>query len=265
MSRTYHSINLNESQQEFIRLMDDFEIAIFSISQVEKLIRKKIPYLNEVVENLVSKKFLSRIERGKYCRFNFREEAVIGCFIAKEGVVSYWTALNKHGLTEQFPNTIFIQTAKPKDEKSIFGVKYQFIHIAKSKRTGITNAGYGNHGYRITDIEKTIVDCFDLPQYSGGYAELIRAFSQANLDSGKMIEYCESVHNIAATKRMGYLAELLNKKGMKSFIRFAQGKVNTAYSLFDPQGNEEGEFVNEWRLRLNISREEISDICNKVY
>src|ERR1035437_2077322 len=112
MPRTYHSINLNEPQQKFIRLMDDFEIDIFSISQVEKLVRKKMTHLNEIVENLVSKNFLSRIERGKYCRFNFRDEAVIGCFIAKEGVVSYWTALNKHGLTEQFPNTIFIQTAK---------------------------------------------------------------------------------------------------------------------------------------------------------
>ena len=265
MPRTYHSINLNTHQQEFIRRMDEYEIDIFSLSQAEKLLHKKFPDLNEIVENLVSKNFLSRIERGKYCRFNFRDEAVIGCFIAKEGTVSYWTALNKHGLTEQFPNTIFIQTDSPKDEKNIFGVKYQFIHVAKSKRTGITHAGYGNHSYRITDVEKTIVDCFDLPQYSGGYAELIRAFNEAKLNSEKIIAYCEAVHNIAATKRMGFLAELLDKKGMKSFVRFAKEQVNQAYNLFDPQGNEKGEFVNEWRVRLNIRREDILEICNKVY
>jgi predicted transcriptional regulator of viral defense system len=265
MPRTYHSKNLNERQQEFVRLLDEFEIDIFSISEIEKWLGRALPGLQEVVENLVRKDFLSRIERGKYCRFNFRDESVIGCFIAKAGAVSYWTALNKHGLTEQFPNTIFIQAASPKDEKTIFGVKYQFIHVAKSKRTGIVSAGYGNHSYRITDREKTIADCFDLPQYSGGYAELIRAYAETRLDSDKMIAYCKAIHNIAATKRMGFLAEHLNKEGLESFVRFARKKVNQAYNLFDPLGADEGEFVNEWRLRLNVTREEISDICNKIY
>lgn len=265
MARTYHSVNLNEEQQEFIRLLDDYEIDIFSISEIEKLIHKKIPMLNEIAENLVNKHFLSRIEKGKYCRSNFRDESVIGCFMVEEGAVSYWTALNKHGLTEQFPNTTFIQTAKAKNEKTVFGTKYQFVNVAESKRTGIITEGFGNHSYRITDIEKTIVDCFDLAQYSGGYAELIRAFNEAKLSSKKMIEYCEAIHNIAVTKRMGFLAELLNKKGLKTFIRFAKDKVNAKYNLFDSQGADKGEFVNEWRLRLNISREKILDICNKIY
>ncbi len=265
MARTYHSINLNESQQKFIRLLDDFEINIFSVSNIEKLICKRISRLQEIVENLVSKNFLSRIEKGKYCRANFRDESVIGCFIAKEGSVSYWTALNKHGLTEQFPNTIFIQTIIAKDEKIIFGIRYQFVKIARSKRRGIINMGFGNHSFRITDIEKTIVDCFDLPRYSGGYAELIRAFNQVKLDAKKIIEYNKAIHNIAATKRMGFLAELLKKDELKSFVQFARKKVNLKYNLFDPQGADKGEFVNEWRLRLNISREEILAICNKIY
>ena len=88
--------------------------------------------------------------------------------------------------------------------------------ISKSKIVGIEKLGFGNHSYQMTDIEKTIIDCFDLPQYSGGYAELIRAFNQANLNSDKMMVYCKAINNIAITKRMGYLAELLNKKGMKS-------------------------------------------------
>ncbi len=101
----------------------------------------------------------------------------------------------------------------------------------------------------MTDAKKTIIDCFDLPQYSGGYDELIRAFNQANLNSEKMIGYCKAIKNIAITKRMGYLAELLNKKGMKSFINFALKEVNEKYNLFDSFGIEEGEFANKWRLR----------------
>ena len=57
----------------------------------------------------------------------------------------------------------------------------------------------------------------------------------------------------------------INKKGMKSFINFAVKEVNEKYNLFDSFGIEEGEFENRWRLRLNISKEEILDICNKQY
>ena len=45
----------------------------------------------------------------------------------------------------------------------------------------------------------------------------------------------------------------------------AKGIVNKKYNPFDPIGLDEGEFVKEWTLRMNISREDILEICNKVY
>ena len=261
----YISENLTQSQLAFLRALEDLEMDIFSLEEISETLKGKVENIHELIENLVHKKLLSRIERGKYCRSNFRNELVIGCRLVDGGCVAYWTALNKHGLTEQFPNTVFIQTQKVKPPKTVFGVKYQFVKVAPSKHTGIAVEGFGNHQYHITDVEKTIVDCFDLPEYSGGYAELIRAFNQAKLNAEKMVAYCQAIHNIAATKRMGYLAELLDKKGLKSFIRYAKDQINTRYNLFDPQGTETGEFINAWRLRLNISKEEITDICNKQY
>jgi predicted transcriptional regulator of viral defense system len=263
MPRTYISTNLTERQQEFIHLLDDYEIDIFSINTIEKLLQRKITALNEILENLVNKNFLARIEKGKYCRSNFKDELVIGCFLADEGAVAYWSSLNKHGLTEQFPNTVFIQTTKPKVSKTVFGVKYQFVKIAAYKRKGIKKEGYGNHTYLITDVGKTIVDCFDLPQYSGGYPELIRAFSEAKLQSDKMITYCEANSNIAATKRMGLLAELFHKEELADFIKYAKERINPKYNLFDPQGSESGEFIKEWKLRMNLSKSEIFEICNR--
>jgi predicted transcriptional regulator of viral defense system len=80
-----------------------------------------------------------------------------------------------------------------------------------------------------------------------------------------MVAYCTAIANIAVTKRMGFLAELLKNKGLKTFIKYAKQQVNKKYNVFDPAGTDKGEFVNDWRLRLNISRDEILDICNKQY
>jgi predicted transcriptional regulator of viral defense system len=168
-------------------------------------------------------------------------------------------------LIEQFPNVTFIQTIHNKKGKVVLGSAYKFVRLQQKKIAGINKTGYGNRQFRITDIEKTIVDCFDLPQHSGGYAELLRAFNQAKLNSDSMIAYCQTIDNIAATKRMGFLTEFLDKKGLRSFVKYSRQRVNKRYNLFDPLGIEKGEFINDWRLRLNISRNDISDICNKLY
>ncbi len=262
---TYLSTSLTQPQIDLLLMLDDQELNIFSLDQVKKIANKKFSNVSELVENLVHKKILSRIERGKFCKANFRDENVIGCFFVDDGAIAYWSALNKHGLTEQFPNTIFIQTTKLKPAKTVFGTKYQFIKITKTKRAGIIREGFGNNQYAMTDVEKTIVDCFDLPQYSGGYAELLRAFNQASLDPSKLIAYCKAIANKAVTKRMGLLAEMMKAEQLKSFIDFAKKEVNQKYNLFDPAGKDEGEFVNAWRLRLNIDKEQIRNIINKQY
>ena len=265
MARRYLSVNLSPEQLRFVKLLDEYELDIFTINNIRQSIGKDFRNLNEVLENLVQKEILSRIEQGKYCRHNFRDELVISQYLVSDAIVGYWTALNKHGLTEQFPNTIFVQTSKIKSEKKVFGVTYKFIKVIPRKMIGFEKQGFGNHQYRMSDNEKTIVDCFDLPQYSGGFAELIRAFDQINPDQKKLIKYTKAINNKAAMKRMAFLAVILQKTGMEDFVDFAEKQVNPKYNLFDPFSPEKGEFVSEWKLRLNVSRDEILSICQKEY
>ena len=140
----------------------------------------------------------------------------------------------------------------------------KFVKVSENKYTGYITIGSGNHVFRISDIEKTLVDCFDLVQYSGGYAELIRAFSRHPSASQKLIEYTQAVNNISALKRMGFLAEMFPERKLDEFIAYARSKVNPRYNLFDPYGPDKGEFVIEWKLRLNINREVIKDICQRT-
>jgi len=100
-----------------MQILDDYEIQIFWFDEIEEKISQKFDNLNEVLENLVHKELLSRIERGKFCRPDFRDEKVIGTFVVEESAIAYWSALNLHGLTEQFSNTIFVQTTHRKNDK----------------------------------------------------------------------------------------------------------------------------------------------------
>ena len=111
---SYISKNLTQLQLNLMLLLDQYEMDVFSLEDVKGLVPDQEEDINEIIENLVHKKVFSRIERGKYCRANFRDEKVIGSFLVPDGAIAYWSALNLHGLTEQFPNTVFVQTTKIK-------------------------------------------------------------------------------------------------------------------------------------------------------
>jgi len=215
----YISSNLTKAQLLFLHLINENEIEYFTIYEIEKQLNRRFDNINEVLENLVQKRFLYRLQKGYYAVKNFNNQNVIGTFISQNSAVAYWSAVSIHGLTSRFPNKVFIQTTKRKKDKAILGVDYKFVTIPERKRTGITTLGYGNNSYPITDIEKTIIDCFDLPKYSGGFDLLVSAFSQAKLSSKKMIEYAEAINNISAIKRMGFIAELLDKKRIANFYK----------------------------------------------
>lgn len=110
----YISEHLTKPQLESLKLLDGYEIQLFKFSEIERLLEQKFGNLSEILENLVDKELLIRVEKGKFCRQSFRDEYVIGTFIVENSAVAYWSALNLHGLTEQFSNTVFIQTTHQK-------------------------------------------------------------------------------------------------------------------------------------------------------
>ncbi len=242
---------------ELLQALDDNGLDIFS--KKNKIIRN---FSDRAFRHLIRQDYIQMIEYGKYCRHNFRDENAIASFIVKSGGVAYWTAMHYHGLTEQIPNVMYVQTGHSKRNKVIFGVPYYFVKVKEEKLVGFKTVGYGNHQFKITDIEKTIVDCFDLPQYGGGYAEIIKAFNNANLSARKMVKYCKAIDNIAATKRLAYLSELLDKSGMDYFIKYAQSVKNDKYNLFEPGNFQQGKTNSRWNLILNMTEDEIFEIAN---
>lgn len=263
--QVYISKNLNQKQLQFIKLLEDYEISYFDMKEIEHQINQSFKNLNEILENLVDKDLLRRIAKGKYALRNYQNINVLATFISKESSVGYWSALHYHGLTERFPNTVFVKMDQRKRDTEILGAPIQFITVKKEKNMGQEQKGYGGNSFPMTDIEMTLVDCFDQPRYAGDFPDLIKAFAQANLTNKRLIKYTKTYNNIALIKRMGFLAELFHKEKLKSFIHYAKTKVNKRYNLIDAGGLEEGEFVKEWKLRLNVSRTELLQMAETEY
>ena len=249
-------------QVDLLELLDSFGYDIFTIDMIRRHDSFTEKELAQVLFSLTQSGIIVKIERGKYIRSNFSDEFAIGNFLAPDGGIAYWSALNSHGLTEQFPNIIIVQTAKRRGELIFKNLRYRFVKVNTRKLTGYKEIGYGNHQYRMSDIEKTIVDCFDLPQHAGWYHEIIKAFNNAKINPNKLIRYCKIVDNIAATKRLGFLCEFLQKPNMASFVNYALSVTKESYSLFEIAGETTGVYNNRWKLIINLASDEILEIAN---
>lgn len=249
-------------QKTILKTLDNMGWDIFTNQMLVSELSLSSKQISEALFKMASNKDVYLLEKGKYCRHHYRDEFVIANFLVKNGGVAYWSAMHYHGITEQIPNVIFVQTTMPKANKIIFGLRYHFVKVKAEKLLGFKTEGFGNHQFKITDVEKTMVDCFDMPQYGGEYAELIKAFNHAQLSAQKLVKYCKAINNISVTKRLAYLTELLQKPKMDYFIRYAQSVKNKKYNLFEVGGLNTGKTNNRWNLILNMDEDEIFEIAN---
>lgn len=257
--------NFSSEELESFKLINDKELSIFSFEEIKSFSKLDSSELQDILTIYAKKHIIYRIEKGLYCVRNFRNPYVIGNAMVKNSSVAYWSALNLHGLTEQIPNVVYVQSDGRKTDKKVFNVRYKFIQVKPEKICGIIQMGYGNEQFKVTDVEKTLLDCFDLPQYAGGYEELIRAFYVAKINGGKLLKYAVQMNNLSVIKRVSYLSALFEIESLGKFREKAQKFINKRYALLDPMGEDTGKFNSSWRLRINIPEEKLLEIIQKMY
>lgn len=173
-----------------------------------------------------------------------------------EYAISYWSALNYYGYTEQIPRTVFVST--PKRETStahdILDVPYRLVFLSPKKFFGLTTVWQDNKPVQITDKEKTIIDCLDRPRLCGGIVEAAKGLSEGfkdGIDFSKLSSYARQIGNATVFKRLGFLAEILELP-VEPWLDEWQKSISRGYSLLDPTQPKRGQYNAKWHLIINV-------------
>ena len=237
---------------------------IITIDDIQDAI--DVPYddAKKVANNLVHKKWLDRLKSGTYLIVPLaagesgeytEHEFVIASHLADPVYISYWSALNYHGLTEQVPMTVFAATTEQAPSREIHGVTYTFVTLTEAKFFGYDTAAIGSHRVNVASVEKTLVDCADHPEHCGGIGELAKGLAAADLDQETLTGYLLRLGNGAAIKRVVYLADLLDVD--LAHRNELEDAFTSGYSKLDPTRGDEGRHASEYRLLLNVPGDEI--------
>lgn len=243
---------------------------LFTFKDATEVYGKSNGGLHRLLHTLVKRRWLQRVEKGKYLILPFEagregewseHEFIIASYLIEPYYIGFRSALNYYGYTEQVSRTVFIASThrKMKLELDISGVRYRFVYMAERKFFGDTEITLDGYGINISEREKTIVDCLDRLEYCGGISEVAKALSYGHdeFDLVKMAHYAVKYGNNAVIKRLGYLLELLGL-GVDETINLLRRNLTSGYSLLDTLGHREGRHIHRWQLLVNVPQNEIS-------
>jgi len=191
---------------------------------------KKIITLNDVVDMLnisrdkayyylykMNKKgLIKRFKNGIYFRypesiqFNPQKYIEDPIFLLKYQAdpyfISYHTALQIHGLAQRPSNVYYITTTKKIKPLKTEHYLINPVITLDQYFFGFIQLDYGNEKINVSDVERTVLDILNRPEYAGGFHEVIMSILDIpELDFQKLYDYLLKFNKKILFHRIGYL------------------------------------------------------------
>ena len=245
---------------------------IFTPKDVEDITGLKGKHLYRFIQQLINREVILRLRQGKYFVIPQeigRESKYIGNWylVAREIAnshlyyISHYSAMDLHNMLTQPLMKIYITSPKQERRKrrTIGNVPFEFIYKKREKIWGVQEIWITNtEKARVSELERTILDCLSKPKYSGGILEVAKGIGiqKEKINFSKLLDYIKKLNSNVVAKRMGYILEAL-RIGDANFINELKRYINNKYYILDPVLTKNDSFKNDWKLIANISKDEL--------
>ena len=167
--------------------------------------------------------------------------------ITPSAYLSYHAALEYHGLANQVFYEIYISSNERFHNFEYDGIRYTYCESKVSQ--GVINPPRDSL-VKVTDLERTVVDCIDYIGRSGGLEELIVSFSLITyLKEAQLLEYLNKYQKQILYQKAGFILSYFQNemKLSDNFFDECRAKVgNSIRYLTDTY--ESNTYFKEWQL-----------------
>ncbi len=248
---------------------------IFALPEVVEITGLKAASARSFIRTLVQRGVAARLRPGLFNLVPFelgQDKEYLGnpYVVARELVrghdyfISHASAMEIHRMTTQPQLVVYATSPRPPRNRKIFGTEFRFVRCPPARFFGFTEHWATNEEkVRVSDLERTVLDGVRLPRRCGGITEVAKGFwmRRSDIDAKKLVDYALRLDCGSALGRLGYLMELL-EIGIASDLDALRRKLSSAYALLDPVLPREGKFIAKWRLRLNVSPDELRAVLH---
>ncbi|WP_419857803.1 type IV toxin-antitoxin system AbiEi family antitoxin domain-containing protein [Candidatus Palauibacter irciniicola] len=268
---TYRNIiSLSDTEASFLTTLAASGKQIFATKDAYDVLGEG-KATRDALARLVDKGWLERLEKGKYLivpleagpnRTWTEDTYVIAGHLVSHATVGYWSALNYWNLTEQIPRVTYVQTTARKERRTpqVLGMRFRIVRVKPRKFFGCHAYRAGQFRVKVTDREKTIIDCLDRPELSGGVAQVSEALlgGDGDFDWDLMTSYLRRFGSGAVVKRLGFLVESvkLTHAPKQAMLNEWLDLLTAGISRLDPSTpRKPHRIATRWRIEINLPEE----------
>jgi predicted transcriptional regulator of viral defense system len=174
-----------------------------------------------------------------------------------DAVVAYHSALSFHGHAYSDFN-VFTYLTKQKEASKFTFQNSEYVGVTQPKAllkrgqelTAVDLVEHGGLDIRVTSLERTLVDCFDRLDISGGIEEVWRSFELVPyLRIWQILQYVVLLDNAVTTAKVGFFLDM-NKERFhieKKDLEFLRSH-RPAHKSYIYRMERKGKLVRDWNL-----------------
>lgn len=258
---------------ELVAMLHERGRRVFTLADVADITGLGDASARSFIRKLVARGVATRLRSGLYILVPFelgRERQYMGnpYVVARELMggkayyLSHASAMDIHGMVTQPQLVVYVTSPASMRGRSVLGTEFRFVRCKPSDVFGTTERWVEKQErVVVSDIERTVVDGLKQPEHCGALTEVAKglAMRRAEVSAKKLVDYALRLDVGAVIRRLGFLMESYGI-GMPEELAPLRERLTSTYNLLDPVLPPEGKFLARWRLRLNVSPEEIQAV-----
>ena len=176
----------------------------------------------------------------------------------------YGTAAKHYGFTTQHRQVIRLVTPVRTRNRRVLDTEIRIVNPVQRKFFGFGPVDVLGYSVKMSDREKTVIDCIDRPSLAGGEGEAATILATAcrRIDWHKAATYLERMSSKTLTRRFGWLAEHAGATipdDVRAHLHdLAKGSGKAFFGPRIPRPSAIG-YQDIWQLTVNIASHELRD------
>ena len=260
------SIKLGPNEAKLLLELEKEDLKVFTFQEAKRILNLSRESVANVIHRLRKKKRIIEIEKGKYLLVPARaglaghwaeDIFLVVDKLLEDYYIGFLTAMHFWNLTEQIPNVVLVATTKRKRPLEFNSQKIRFITLTRRRFFGFIEMKTFGYPFKISSLEKTIVDGLLYPQYCNGIREVCKALwnARTSLNWFNLLKILEELNVSSAIRRLGYLLEVLN---LEREARELLPKNFKGFRWLDPSMPKRVKgYSKTWGLILNLTEEDL--------
>ncbi len=229
-------------------------------------------FARKLAHDLVRRGWLQRLRRGKYLLNPSRHgpDAIpdsdplrVGSHLVEPYYFGYATAAELLGLFPQASGVYYLVTTQRFRSPQGASAPFRVVRVEESRMFGTRTMVRRGETLVVSDPERTVLDCLDRPEFSGGVPGVAEIFALAkpHLDWRRFGSYLDRFGNRSLVLRAGFLAEKVRPslRPPASWVRPRLARPTEPFVPLAPAATHgrRGSRDLRWHVIRNVSDDEL--------